>query len=830
MFKKTTSILKKLIWRIISSNRSHNRYVIVAVALTTMLITAVFSIGLSYLKSTEVQQTRLMGTTAHIEVTNLTDKQVERLKTLPYVKTVGLQYNAGSIKNTPEMGNMCLSLYWYDRIEWKKFRVPAVTDIVGNYPEKYNEIMVPLWVLDNMGITNPEIGMKIPLSFYQDEGGRIPENENFILSGYCREYSHIRIGNMGTIYVSDEFAKESGSSVQNNGVASVSYVDDGNIDRNNERLAEDLSLTENQKIRGVTMYRKSGTEGILTLLALVAIVAFLMFTGYLLIYNVFYISVSRDIRFYGLLKTVGTSKNQLKKIVTGQAWKLAGVGIPIGLLTGAILSFLVVPMAFNIFDLKTGVEISFNPLIFIGAAFFALLTTMAGATKSAKTVAKISPVEALRFTGVRGRGKRKRSTNGGKPFRMAWRNIFRDPKRTFVVLLSLFLGITTFMMITALVFSLDTSNYIATYVKNDFTLVNNTIVSIGNGSEISEKQKFDSEFFERLEEIEGITDLRITSMEKIKMSYDPLQFSKHMDNFYRTFNIKEKFSDREIQDGFWGYIIGIDSRYVEEFNEDNEKQIDIEAFRRGDIALIGTNNPDLYSDVHEMNVKILSSDTDLQIDLGGFVPFGFQFAGGSTAPNIYVSEKALAKMMPDPKIYRINMDVEDGLEERALEEIKILTYGDYEITITSELEKRRMLHDTKLIMYILGGGVALILALIGILNFVNVMATGVMARKLEFAMLESVGMTKRQIRRMLVLEGLGYACITTFLVGTLGSMMTYFMFEMFQQQADYAIFTFPLIQMLILIIVVFAVCIFTPGKVYGSSNRTSIVERLRESE
>lgn len=830
MFKKTTSVLKKLIGRIISSNRSHNRYVIVAVALTTMLITAVFSIGLSYLKSVEVQQTRLMGTTAHIEVTNLTDKQVERLKTLPYVKTVGLQYNAGSIITTPEMGNMKLSLYWYDRIEWEKFRVPVVTDIVGNYPEKYNEIMVPLWVLDNMGIDNPEIGMKISLSFYQGDDGRIPENENFILSGYCREYSHIRIGNTGTIYVSDEFAKKSGSSVQNNGAASVSYVDDGNIDRNNERLAEDLSLTENQKVRGVTMYRKSGTEGTLTLLALAAIVAFLMFSGYLLIYNVFYISVSRDIRFYGLLKTVGTSKNQLKKIVTGQAWKFAGVGIPIGLLTGAILSFLVVPMAFNIFDLKTGVEISFNPLIFIGAAFFALLTTLAGATKSAKTVEKISPVEALRFTGVRGRGKKKRSTNGGKPFRMAWRNIFRDPKRTFIVLLSLFLGITTFMMITTLVFSLDTSNYIAAYVKNDFTLVNNTIVAIGNGPGISEKQKFDSEFFERLEEIEGITDLRITYMEKMKMSYDPRQFSKHVDDFYRTFNIKERFSDREIQGSFWGYIIGIDTRYVEEFNENNERQINIEAFKRGDIALIGTNNPDLYSDVHEMNVKILSSDTDLRVDLGGFVPFGFKFAGGSMAPNIYVSEKALAKMMPDPKIYRIDMDVENGLEERAFEEIKILTDGDYEIGSTSELEKRKMLNDTKLIMYILGGGVALILALIGILNFVNVMATGVMARKLEFAMLESVGMTKRQIRRMIVLEGLGYACITTFLVGTLGSMMTYFIFEMFQQQADYAIFTFPLIQMLILIIVVFAVCIFTPGKVYGSSNRTSIVERLRETE
>ncbi len=68
---------------------------------------------------------------------------------------------------------------------------------------------------------------------------------------------------------------------------------------------------------------------------------------------------------------------------------------------------------------------------------------------------------------------------------------------------------------------------------------------------------------------------------------------------------------------------------------------------------------------------------------------------------------------------------------------------------------------------------------------------------MKLAMLESVSMTKRQMRRMLMLEGLGYAGITTLLVGTLGSAITYGIFKLFQQQADYAVFTFPFIQMLI---------------------------------
>ncbi len=55
-------------------------------------------------------------------------------------------------------------------------------------------------------------------------------------------------------------------------------------------------------------------------------VLFVILAGYLIIYNIFNISVKTDIRAYGLLKNVGTTGKQLKKIVRMQAWRLSAIG------------------------------------------------------------------------------------------------------------------------------------------------------------------------------------------------------------------------------------------------------------------------------------------------------------------------------------------------------------------------------------------------------------------------------------------------------------------------------------------------------------------------
>lgn len=812
----------------VRTNKSRNTYVIAAIALTALLITFVFSIGMSFLKSYKVQQIRLMGSKAHVLVTEVTQNQIKKLKSLDYVKNVGLMSYVAEVKNTSKMKNMSSGLYWYDKSEWEQFRTPANTNIVGSYPEKYNEIMVPLWMLENMGIKNPEIGMKIPLDFFMDtESNDKLKNETFVLSGYFKDYVNIRSGNVDVMLVSKEFAEKNGN-VEENNVASVIYKDNKNINKYNDQLTKDLSITGEQKIKTSPMYDETDNEDLpYTLLAFGIIICFIMFTGYLLIYNVLYISISKDTKFYGLLKTLGTTPKQLSSIVRGQALRLSAVGIPLGLLFGAALSFWTVPVALSIVTLDTGVEISFNPLIFIGGAFFALITTLIGAYKPAKIAGKITPIESMNYTGINLKGKIKRSVNGGKLYKMAWRNIFRNKKRAIIVFVSLFLGITTFMTVTCLISSMNVDNFIASYVENDFILENNTL-NIGTTGE--KKQKFDENFLKKIKSIDGITSFHTTAMEEMHMKYSKEQFEKHIKWFRERFNIKEDMTEENIQQGFFGYIIGIDSSYIEEFNKSRKKPIDIEAFKKGELALIGTDNPENYSNVNKMDVTIESTKATFKIPLGGFIPWGVQYAGGGMAPNIYISNQALKKLVGNPFIYKINIDVEKNFQKQVLGKIKSLTDKDNEITRISKIEQQEMMHDAKMAMYILGGGVAMILALIGVMNFINVMSTGIRVRKNEFAIMESMGMTKRQMRKMLRFEGWAYAGITMALVGSLGSLITFALFKLFQQQADYAVFSYPYLQLLCSIVIVFLICIITPEIQYRVSANSSVVERLREIE
>ena len=74
---------------------------------------------------------------------------------------------------------------------------------------------------------------------------------------------------------------------------------------------------------------------------------------------------------------------------------------------------------------------------------------------------------------------------------------------------------------------------------------------------------------------------------------------------------------------------------------------------------------------------------------------------------------------------------------------------------------------------LIGGVLTAIIGMVGILNFVNTILTGIVSRKKEFAMMEAIGMTRKQLSQMLILEGLFYAGITiafSFILGILFSL------------------------------------------------------------
>lgn len=822
-------ILKKLTKRSLKANKRRNFFLVMAIMLTTLLIGAVFSVGMSLVESVRMEQIRFAGTTAHAAVGHPTAEQIQQLHALDYVKEVGTGNSVGVVQNTADMGNTSLTLHYFDKTEWEELRAPAYVDITGNYPEKENEIMVSRGVLERMGIDTPSIGMEIPLTYYTDSENRdFIIQETFTLSGWFASYAFVQSTETAdVIFVSHALSQRYGKTVENDGSASILFVDESRVSEYCNALVADLGLAENQPVAMVQLYETDAGQGTATLLSLCAIVIFLIFTGYLLIYNILYISISHDVQFYGLLKTIGTTPKQIKRIVIRQVMRLCLIGIPIGIILSLLVSLGVVPFLISELGAISTDEavVSFSPIIYVGAVFFPLLTAILAASKPARKAASISPIEAQKYTGVIGTVKHIRSLAHGKPYRMAWRNIFRDKKRAGVVLFSLFLGVTTFLSVTTLVFSTDISKYIDATFESDFVLDN----------EAWPTQKLDASLVEQLMLIPGAENIHSTTWEEMRLDYSDA-FGEYIANHPMQEQIFA-LSKQDIADNFNGFLLGVDGETLRNYHDRLGNPIDIEAFERGEIALIATDYPELFSNVQELNIapsyreeNSVSNQQKYKFTLGGFVPFSYKGIGTSLAPTVIVSNTIMQEWFGEPAVKQLDMNVSSGYEQNALIALKQIIGNNSGISLTSRIESMEELDRAKMAVLVLGGSISLVIALIGILNFVNVMSVSVVARKRELATLESIGMSCKQVRKMLISEGLYYAIITLILVLSAGNLIAYGIFKLFQQQVSFAVFTYPLIPAASIILVILIICFITPERMYRSLSRETITERLRETE
>lgn len=354
------------------------------------------SIGFSYFETYQMQQIRLIGTTAAVGITNVTKAQLEELTRSSLVLDVGVQQRLGSVE-AAQLQSAKLGMVWIDAAEWEVHRLPTITDVAGDYPSNKNDIMLPTWALAQMGIDAPQVGMEIVLS-YRVDGDHAPVSDTFSLSGYYTDYIAARTNDRGYAYVSAAF-EDSVQGAQDLGVtAMVRFRGRDAIDTSCERLRQEIGFTEQQTFAIVP---SGQAEGGPLVLAIGALAVFISFSGYLLIYNILYISVVKDVQFYGRLKTIGATKRQIKRMIYKQVIKLSCIGIPAGLLLGAAVSFAVVPYFLHMMYLANshvGTKISFSPLIFVGAALFTFMTVMTASMRPAQIAGSVSPMAALRYT------------------------------------------------------------------------------------------------------------------------------------------------------------------------------------------------------------------------------------------------------------------------------------------------------------------------------------------------------------------------------------------------------------------------------------------------
>ncbi|WP_339080844.1 ABC transporter permease [Clostridioides difficile] len=845
---RNKEVIKRVEKGMMKANRTRNIFAVVAVALTTFMITTIFSLGINYKENMDLTSVRTSGTNANVSLAMPTNEQEKEIRDLDYVKTVGTQYMIGSVAGKNEADrDLAIAMQYYDNTEWEKHYKEAISNIKGEYPKKENEIMLSEDALSQLGIKEPKLDMEIPLSYVSKDG---EQKDTFTLSGWFRSYT-----GTGMAFLSESYCQEHGYTMQNSGVLSISL---DNPKDNFYDIQDDITLNENQTFQGsVSMSSSSGSVYAMIIL----LVFFIIGSGYLLIYNVLYISISRDTRFYGLIKTLGTTEKQIKTLVKRQALTFGCIGIPIGVILAGVLSFGIVPVILeNAFDSGKSImdaEMFFHPSIFILSIIFSALTVWISCNAPAKVAGKISPIEALRYQNFAStKTKSRNSTNGGKLHVMAYHNVFRDKKRAFLVFMSLFMGITMILGVNGMIGSMKAENYVEKYMDYNFEYRDVQFEQYEQPNK--EVPQFDEQFVEQIKQIDGVKNVDIQKTVWGGIAFDEADLEEFMkikyeDSRYKTEgqSYQEMVADlkKYANAGDYGcYITTLDDKAVEEYNTEHpDTPIDIEKFQRGETAISGMdteyNAPNTALVGKTLSLTADSPDgkaTDFLID-GSFY-FGDyennlsysmdQRKDISIVPDIiYVSEAGMERLTSAPIISGIGIDIKDmnQLEEidselQALNGTLTKTEWSYQSPVGIIEEFNQMNYS----MNLLGNGAAVLLIVIGLINFINVMLTGVVARKNEFAVMESIGTSKKQIKKILTLEGGIYALVTTGLIMTLGNAFLLLVADAVPHIADYAKLEYPFALVICLIFAIFIICLSVPAIVYRAVSKETVIERLHD--
>lgn len=833
--------VKRLGRRSIKQNRMRNLFAILAIILTTFMFTSVFSIGFSLGKNMNIMFLRQQGTKTSITLNRPGKEQIVQAKKAQSLHAAGQKISLEPVTN--EAGDVKLVLEYYDKTEFEENFKPAISDIKGTYPVKEDEVMLSKAALTALKIKNPTLGMKLPLLM---EG----EQRNVTLCGWFTDYCTTPSGFHG--FVSEEYVDAKGLTMEKDGVLCLSSKT-GKQSKLYDELESVVKLNQGQELETSYDIQEQNGSNVLVIVVLVGLLGLMIVvSGYLLIYNVMYISVSKDIRFYGLLKTIGTSPLQIKKIVKMQAARLSVWGIPVGILLGTLTSFALVPYALQIFQSgqvegMMPSDVSFNPFIYVTTILFALITVAVGSRKPAKLASRVSAVEALKFNGQHAvTVKEKHSTNGGKLYKMSFRNVFREKKRAVLVFASLFMGTIAFLSVDTFIGSMKVENYVDFYLPNDFTLYTDCIDE--EGREDVENDLIDSAevLAKEIGKIDGVTRAWINHTVDTQIKFD--------ENVFRLF-LEKAAEGEELQAlidlyknppqpeaAYSAPIVAVNSEMIEKYNEKARQKIDIERFEKGEVCLLGdVSTKEESEEIMGKNITLLGEKgkEDVTLEIGSVPTYQedhaisignyWEKAGGPSY--ILISDAVMQRLTDNPSVDNIIANCDKKAEPFVKKRIKELTKTNSVIRETEIKSELMSSFKTSMLgLNVMGGGISAILILIGVLNFINVMLTGVFARRGELAVMESVGMTKKQIKAMLVYEGFYYGFITIILLMTAGNGIIYVVAKLSQMMADYAVFHYPVIWMLILVVLIMMICMFVPSIVYRAISKESVTERLRMGE
>ncbi len=808
---RNRKIIRHLSWKSLSANRTRNIVAICAIALTALLFTSLFTIALSINEGFQQANFRQVGGYAHGSFKRMTEEQYNALKEDPLIAEQGLSRFLGA-PSEPPFNKSITEIRSADE-NYAKFSFATPT--TGRLPEEgTDEAAMDTSVLELLGV-EPELGKKITLTFDVGANSAKQTTQTFTLCGWWEKdeampASEVFIPNSRVDEVLAEVGGvtdnmtgtwnmdvmlESGSAhidadmqqiladngYQSEDVAAANYIDYGvNWGYTGANLAENFDPT--------------------TAIFIVVMLLLILFTGYLIIYNVFQISVAGDVRFYGLLKTIGTTPRQIRRMIRQQALLLSVVGIPIGLVLGWLVGKALVPVVISQLDGVSSVT-STSPWIFVGSALFALVTVFISCLRPGRMAGRVSPIEALRYTESSGRTKGKRTKKKVSIFSMAWANLGRSRGKTFITIVSLALAVVLFQLVVTFVNGFDMDRYVSRSFASDFQIADAGYFQNG---ELGADWPLSEDVIAAINAQGGVTSGgRTYGAGASVQSFQPENWLRQIMNPYYDENalnamLSERARDPEGNLASMAMLYG-----MEDYGLDHLTVVD------GDLA-------DVYDPAKKAVAVVVPTDdygkalpdtTSRKVGDKMWLRFveeweyvaretGEVYASPDDIPETVAYEERAKKYhdveytvaalvaMPGSLSYGYRMmeseeiviNAQNFIADSGNDDIMYYAFdtsdaatagmeeflSDYTENIDPALDYQSKqtyideFNGFRNMFALLGGTLSAIIAVIGVLNVFNAILTGITSRRRELAMLQSIGMTAKQLRRMLVIEGLLY--------------------------------------------------------------------------
>lgn len=797
----TTQVIKRLAKNSLKSGKMRNVLSVLTIALSVALMS-----GLAlYVASMQTSNSRQLENLQQVFFYDITETQCDTLRQDSRISEMRVtKYGKRS-----EIENYMI---WPMYIEQSEGKIQSAEISEGHYPIAENEVAVDQSYLDHIG-GNLSIGDTISFSFYDRT------QETFVLSGLTNTGS---TSDVYPIYFSEQYA-ETGSQLKDTlfvaaaqiqgakGMTADEFLDtiyaigsDCGIDRpsigENSRFVQ--SLTFNPQNR---------------LIALCIGLA-VMLSGVVVIYSIFYISIVNRIQYFGQLRTIGTTGKQIKRIVNREGTLLFCAGAPLGLAIGSLFVWILNAEGWS----------WINFLVWGGVtAFVEYLAVLYSIRKPAQIASKVSPIEAYRAKGtMQNLTAPKQNYRKITPFTMAKMNIARNRKKFMMTSFSLAISGIIFMVGSTFLASFNQE----AYARNGMMEYGEVRIYLSeNAAQVNEQgysgvqadNPLNETLIQEISDIDGVN--RIIPFEKL---YGTFEYNGRREDDYivpfaeNEFAYLSKYMDT--QDKTYSDVV--ENREILVLKNDAVEEIFGWKFKTGDTITFewfdGTEyRKDTFTIGGEITNEKAYNDPECFTALG--------------ASGWFLMPADLVRSMI-PENYNINAEILvstewDSKEAEITQQLNTIIANSDNLqmrTLRDSINSKAGMYNTLLTSII---GISIFIMMFSLISLVNTLVTNIMTRKQELSVLQSIGMTRQQLNKMVQCEA-GWIAVWNIVItlsagGFLGFLLIYGLNGI---GMNYLHWVYPMWFAFLYIIVILVV----PGIITKAAidllRKKTLVERLRE--